>query len=217
MNIVYTAIFGQYDKPRSPTAVSPTTSYFCLTDNTSWTTAEPYKFIPHPKHGDDRRTARFYKINSHLVFPMADITVWHGGNVQLECTPEQLIDTLGDADIATLVHNQRDCLYDEAEMCQTWKLDDRDLLQAQVDRYRQEGMPEHYGLYATFLLVRRTSPTVMQFNKAWWQEVEQNSVRDQVSFPYICWKMGIEPKIIPGDIYSGECYKRHALHEGVHD
>jgi hypothetical protein len=38
----------------------------------------------------------------------------------------------------------------------------------------------------------------------WWKEIEKFSYRDQISFPYVCWKNDFKPDICDQDIYNNE-------------
>ena len=215
--IVYTAIFGGFD-PIYPPTYEPVIDHFCITDNcASIPDLHGYTCLEDPIPSiapTPRRASRYYKINSHLAFPGADFTIWHGGNVWLLQPPEVLIDFLGDADIAVLRHSQRTCIYDEADVCIQWGKGDPSTIRKQMDRYRSLGYPRHNGLHMAFLIIRRNCDNITTLNRAWWNEVQKGSVRDQLSFDYVCWELGIEVKDIPGDIYSGKFYKRHAIHKG---
>jgi len=97
---VYTAIFGDYDYPYRP-GYSSSIPHICISDSTDEYLGA-YKVLRKPLVGSPRLSSRYYKINSHIVFPSADFTIWHGGNVQLLQSPEALVDFLGDSDIAVL-------------------------------------------------------------------------------------------------------------------
>jgi len=81
-----------------------------------------------------------------------------------------------------------------------------------MERYRALGYPSHNGLHAAFFIIRRNCDAMMDFNNMWWQEVKKGSVRDQLSFDYVCWEFGIKPKVIPGDMFNGPFYTRYAIH-----
>ena len=66
--------------------------------------------------------------------------------------------------------------------------DDPDIMRKQVDRYMQAGYPEHHGLVETTVLLRWHTPRVAEFNAAWWTELTNGSLRDQLSFNYVAWK-----------------------------
>lgn len=211
--VVYTAIFGGYDVLYPPAAVDPAVSYVCLTDDTSFTPPAPWelrKVTDGPSN--PRRHARWCKVLSHRMFPCADVTIWHGGNVELLARPQDMLQYLADSDIATVRHNQRSCIYQEARACAQWKKDDHNVIKQQMARYRADGYPSHRGLSSTFVLLRRHLSPIRALNIRWWKEIANGSVRDQLSFDYVCWKLGIAPTYIPGTVFEGEHYRRHARH-----
>lgn len=211
MTIVYTANYGNYDTIREP-QISGSADFRCFTDGQG---VEPYKKRAIECTLTPRRCARRAKILSNVFFPAKEVRIWHGANVQLRGDLKALIGLVKDSDIAVLKHNQRDCVYEEAEVCISWKKDDADVIRKQMSRYQQEGYPQHNGLSAAFLIVRKNTQAVRDLENLWWQEVVRGSHRDQLSFDYCCWKLGIVPTVIPGDIFSGPYHKRFPEHKGV--
>lgn len=146
-----------------------------------------------------RKMARWCKIMAHEHLPNADVTIWVDGNVRLMMPPTQAIRRwLGDADLAIFNHYDRRCLYQEALFCRKKGKGRAKRLAAQMQAYRRAGMPQNWGLAETKCVIRRNTPAMRQFNKLWWSEIDHHSVRDQVSLPFVCWKLGIKWKVIPG-------------------
>jgi hypothetical protein len=172
--VVYTAVFGSYDQVRAPTV------------DCDW-------HVFKGEDADPRRRARFYKAAAHRAFPHADVTIWLDGNVQLLVDPQVLVDEwLGDALIAAPKHPSRDCVYDEAEACIKKHKGDPKVLRAQVASYRKQGYPAHAGLAETKVVIRRNTTATQLMGEMWWSQVWYSSVRDQVSFPWACWRAGVE-------------------------
>jgi len=146
-----------------------------------------------------RRTARHYKALPHYYLPDADVTIWVDGNVRLLAPPEMIVDKyLGDADLAIFRHPDRVCLYDEAAFCAKVGKDSREVLDRQTARYRVDGMPRKWGLPETRCVIRRNTQRMVDLDALWWHELQEYSVRDQVSIPYVCWKLGLKWRVIPG-------------------
>ncbi|MBD3251134.1 DUF616 domain-containing protein [Candidatus Uhrbacteria bacterium] len=208
MTCIYTAIYNNYDTLRPP----PNDGHrrICITDNPEGSAWEsrvvPCSLSP-------RRCARRAKVLYHLLFPDEDITIWHGGNVRLRGDLTKLVALLDSADIAVIKHSQRDCIYDEAEVCKRWGLDAPDIIDAQMTRYRQDGYPAKRGLSCAFLIARRNTQAMRHLAVAWWNEIQKGSHRDQLSLDYCLWKAGIVPARIPGDIYAGPNYTRSGEHK----
>jgi hypothetical protein len=104
------------------------------------------------------------------------------------------------------LHRHRNCIYKELEACIRLKKDDPQIMQKQINSYRSAGMPEHYGLIEANLLVRdHHNPACIEIMERWWQEITRHSCRDQLSLPFVLWKMGISvPEIgqISSNVYN---------------
>jgi hypothetical protein len=214
--IVYTAIFGHYDKLFPPTVVNPDFGYYCVSEN-GCSAPEPWQTATRQLKGNLRRSARYYKINSHLTFPNTDLSIWHGGNVQLTCDPIDLVNLMGDADILVFRHSLRGGVYEEAAACMLWKVGSHNRIQRQIDRYKAEHFPDR-NLYMAFLIVRRHTDHIAHFNELWWDEVAHGSARDQISLPYALWKSGVKPKVIKGGDHRRGPYwiRRHHIRHPRH-
>lgn len=150
---------------------------------------------------DPRRNARIHKILAHQYFPTADYSLWMDGPAALQVPVQTLIDEfLWDADICLFEHPERDCVYQEADVCGAWRLDDPGVLCVQAEHYQSQSYPAHGGLYETGLLLRRHTREVEAFNNAWWSELCRHSKRDQISFPYVLAKSGVRVATFPGTI-----------------
>lgn len=206
-NRVYTAIFGKYDKLRSPTVVNHTWDYVVISDWDAIDMVGPWLNRKIKPTLEPRRESRKQKIL--CPFPDAQFTVWHGGNIQLKVDPDKFISLLGNDDIMAFKHPHRKCLYQEAKICKDWKLDDSGIIDAQMSRYQKEGFPSNYGLTSCWFLVRRNNERVREFNHMWWNEVSRGSVRDQLSFDYVRWKTDIKMNWMDGDLINHPWFGRY--------
>ena len=212
--VVYTAIIGQIDRLWS---VCPTVrgkaAYVCFSDIARkeaglWSgkrlleKRSPglpiWKVRQVKQQWNPRRTARHYKCLPHRYLPDADIWIWVDGNVRLTTSPEDAVRRWLHSDLATFNHPDRNCLYSEAAFCAKYHVDIPSVLKTQTDKYRAKGMPVRWGLAETRCVIRRNTPAMREFNEAWWAEIERGSLRDQISFPFVCWSKGIRWTTIPG-------------------
>lgn len=182
---VYTAIYGNYDALQIPEVIDPACDYYCFTDadigwQDTWKRSDTVW-----QHDDPARTVRHIKIHPHLYFPDYEWSVWLDGNLRLQAPVWSLLPSR-DADMALYEHPFRDCLYAEAEACSTQGKDDSSTIQAQIERYRNVGYPEHNGLTENNVLVRRhNAPAMVAMAEAWWREICAGSRRDQISLPFV--------------------------------
>ena len=136
-----------------------------------------------------RRNARLMKTTSHRLFPDHEYSIWIDGSIQLLHSPEWLIDTyMGNNDLAALTHPDRDCVFEEAEMCKQLEKDDPRIIDRQMARYKENGLSPHSGLAETKIVIRKNSGRVARFNDDWTLEILNNSLRDQLSFNYCALK-----------------------------
>jgi len=183
--MIYTAITAGYDTVK----VQPV-SVQVYTDND----------IPYWNH-DPCRTAKFAKI----MGCMAEYSMWIDGSITLDNGTDfqGLVDEhLKDVDIAVMKHPHRECVYQEAEACIRRNKDDPHVIEQQVERYMNDGHPTNYLLSETGILIRRHTHNVKRFCSFWWDEVTRGSRRDQISFPYVAWKLKIPYKQIPERFFT---------------
>jgi hypothetical protein len=151
---------------------------------------------------DPQRTNRWYKLHPHLLFPRFRVTVWLDANLRPRFSPGEDPDAVASAwlagrDWATSAHPERDCVYDEAEICRsTWR-ETPEVLDAQMARYRAQGHPPHAGLFENSVLVRRFTPAVAAACAAWWDEIAAGSARDQLSLPPVLRRLGLPVSVLP--------------------
>jgi len=203
--IVYTAIFGDIDQlwSASTNGIKHVAFVDSIKEEIDTISCRPTHFpvweqvVVIPKW-DNRRTARHYKTMPHLHMPNEDVWIWTDCNVRLTDTPQNIVKAYLTGEFATFKHPDRDCVYDEANFCAKVNKDNRETLMSQIERYHKEGMPTHWGLAETRVVLRRNNSLNNKLDTMWWDEIEHNSLRDQVSMPYVFWKMGLKWDIIPG-------------------
>ena len=165
---------------------------------------------------DPVREAKVYKCLPHQFVPGYDYCLWLDGTFALKVPIEYLIETYmqPDTDIAIFTHPERDCIYEEASFDLRLCKDTKDLIERQMENYRAEGYPEHGGLYACGIMLRRQTPKVAAFNNAWWSEICTYSTRDQWSFAYLARKMDIKLSFFQGGVYYRNNYFAYTPHKG---
>lgn len=210
-NVVYTAIFGDInDILREPANQESEASFVAFIENNKATINEKTAFpkwkisAPVYQNTHSRRQARAHKVLSHQLFKNAQYTLWLDGCFQLVHTNifHALEEYLKDSDICVFRHRSRKCVYDELTACIQQRKDDETTMIRQVARYAKEKYPANNGLAETTAVLRRNSHAVSEFNEMWWREIETGSLRDQLSFDYVAWKLGIKYNVFEGSIDS---------------
>ena len=145
-----------------------------------------------------RLKAREVKTHIHEFSPDSDYWLWLDSNMKIEQDPNVLVEKYIDPHyIVAMSHPERYDYYQEAQICANWGKDDIQNIQNAINFYYQEGcMPVH--LYETGCLLRKNNEIIRKFNEIWWGEIQRHSVRDQLSFPYSAWKLGLAVNTFPG-------------------
>jgi hypothetical protein len=141
-------------------------------------------------HLSPARLSRRPKILPHLYFPEYEASLYLDGNLLLRGDVRTYVETYArTSPMLCVKHGERDCIYEEYAACRQTRRDNASVMQRQLERYRREGMPAHFGLIVgSFIYRRHHDPSVVRLMEQWWQEFSRNSQRDQLSFTYCCWK-----------------------------
>lgn len=206
--LVYTAIFGKRDFVKIPKELG--FDWRFVTDDEDFTDVPGAIVTPPPLAGDPRRSARLLKVLPHLFFPKYHRWIWLDGSASLRADVTAGFLQQVPGPLATFRHREKDCAYHEAADCIKNDLDYELVIRMQVEGYRKEGFPEHHGLAETQVVVRDNNPRVREFNRRWWTEVSTKSVRDQISFNYVAWKLGMPVH------YMGRCTGTDWFRMGPH-
>lgn len=230
--VIYTAIYGGKDSLVNPPAIEGC-DYVCFTDDQA-VTADIWKihYMPGLFGDNGRMNAKVYKVLPHKYLKDYEYSVWIDGNF----TPDKygfvefVTSSLQEKSLAVFKHHNsvvdpndryfRDCLFDEAEICMQLELDNPDTILRQVQKYEAEGFPINYGLFAATITLRKhNDPKIIEVMESWWQEINNFSSRDQISFPYVLAKHNIQPHIIHGNAFFGNKYFTFTQHkiEGPHN
>ena len=140
-----------------------------------------------------RKTARYHKLNPHKVLPEHDYSIWCDSAVYMKTTAKWAIDhVLKDNDVAIHRHaipSINSVFVEGMVTMYMYNTADPSVTNPQLEKYHSEGMPFHYDHFETGALLRKNSELANQFNDLWWSEVDNGSVRDQISCPYAVWKL----------------------------
>ena len=202
---VYTAISNvtnNYDKLKEQKRHGDGVEYVAFLEEKEASKTWDFRRM-HDEFGDPNRNAKIHKILSHRFFPDKKYTLWVDGsvNISFPFSVKRLVDIyLQDCDIAVFKHPDRNCLYEEANVCIQRKLDDENTIRKQMRKYTSEGYPSNVGLAECTVILRRHSPKIIDFNEAWWDEIKNGSKRDQLSFNYVARKTMTKIKFFPGHV-----------------
>lgn len=189
---VYTCITNAYDRlPDLPQW--PHCDFICFTDN-------PYlrsdrwevRYLP-ADDLDAARRSRLPKILPHRFLLEYPISVWVDANVTVHTDLAAMArQELASRSAAFFTHPERTNVYDEAEVCIRLEKDDPATLRRQADAYRDEGLPAGIDdlVTCTIMFRRHRDPEIIRLMELWWKEILRHSRRDQISLPFVAWRMG---------------------------
>lgn len=190
--IVYTVSTGGYDGVLEPLVTDENTAYIFYTDRPpeNYTGVWEFRPVENPDKLDPGRLSRYYKFHPHVLFPNDEYSVYIDANTLLKKSLRAYIDRYSkDASMLCQRHSERNCLYNEAKIVTSYRFDDPAVVSRQMQRYRAEGFPEHYGMIEANVLSRRHhDQPLIAVMETWWDEVLNGSRRDQLSFSYAVWK-----------------------------
>lgn len=211
--IVYTVITQGKNTLHTPYH-NPDWDYVCFTDdekilknNNIWT----LRLLKCPEL-PGRRCSKVPKILPQLYINEYEYQIYLDGSVHLIIDPELLIETLGNNDIALFRHCMRDCIYEEAAEVLKLNRDYKEDVNRAIEKYKLEGYPKNNGLVDAKVIVRKNTDKVRNFNDSWWKIFKSYSQRDQLSFNYVAWKLGMSFSTIPGDPYKPNAYVKKVKH-----
>jgi hypothetical protein len=185
---MYTAITNNYDNLKEITIVSPEIDYIAFTDNKNlkskiWKIVQIDDIVM-----DHVRTVKHIKMLPHLFLKEYQYSIWIDGSMRIKRDIQPLLKHLYKDQLTVFKHPQRNCIYQEMEVCCNLKLDDTEKMKRQMETYRNIGYPKNNGLIASGVLLRQHhNPEVIQLMEDWWKEIVTHSKRDQLSFNYAAW------------------------------
>ena len=186
--IVYTAIFGGYDKPLKPNFAG-SCPHVLFTDHEMEAPGWEVRVVAR-EFGNPARENRYYKMHPHKLFPKKR-TIYHDGGMRLNMYPVDILKRFqvmagGDHSVFTLKHSLGHTMRQEFEWVRRKGIVLPSVLDEQWARYEVEGAPFDDPVAEARLLVSR--PDASRFYGVWWEEVRQYAHRDQVSFAYARWR-----------------------------
>lgn len=183
--VVYTVILGKY-KLNEPLVKNKGWEYICFTDQNL--KSKTWKIV---KAKSGKKESRKIKIMSHMFFDY-DICLYLDSKFVVKCNLDNFVHKYLKSDLCVMKHNKRNCVYKEGEFIIKLGIDKAKIIRPQLEKYRKEGMPERFGLYAPGIMIKKNTLEVNKFMKLWYDEVYKHSYRDIVSLAYMTWKNPIK-------------------------
>lgn len=193
--VVYTCIWGKYDSIVEPMYINPNIDYYIITDQ-DIPSGSKWKKLDLPEiNGFSNMSPidinRFCKMLPHNLFPNYDYSIYVDGNIRIVTDMYPIIADMSGKVLG--IHNYTvDCIYNMKDAIIAGRKAKKEDVQSQVERYRKEGFPEHFGAFECNILCRKHMDNeCIEIMNNWWEEFNRTaSKRDQLSLPYVIWKCG---------------------------
>ena len=229
--VIYTSVFGCSEENNyhlhKPDVKLKGYDFVCFTDNPNFKSNVWDVRIVEKLYDDGARSAKRYKLLPHRFLKEYDVSVWIDIEVKITKDIDNLVNEyLSKSNLAILNHelcgrtvtgdlNVRKCVYEEAKFIK-WLGDNHpkkqykdniDIINSQVNRYREDGYPENNGLARTTVIFRKhNEDDVVKQSEFWWEEMKYGSRRDQIGFNYSAWKQDFNFDYIQEDIDDNEFF-----------
>lgn len=195
--VVYTCITNNYDRLKEPLLVEKNLDYIVFSQNNDSSSKSnwQHKCLPEDlKNTVGNFANRYCKMNPFILFKGYDFAIYIDGNVQIisEISCLYSIAKKSKIGIAMHKHSIRNCIYEESKRCIEIGKGNKNGINNQIKKYKEEGFPKNFGLLeATIIVVDLKNDKAKVIFDAWWIEFcNTNSKRDQLSLPYVIWKLG---------------------------
>jgi hypothetical protein len=191
--VVYTAIFGEYDALHEPPAGLEGVDFICFTnqknvESTHW----DVRHVGSPDLTNHMMNRR-YKLLPHLYLGDYEKSLYVDANVLVIGDPRPLFEKyLADHDMAVPKHPLRNCIYEEALACLRTGKSGFTETAAQMKQYKREGFPVEFGLAENNVILRNHNrENMIDLMNRWWNELNSQAQRDQLSLGYVLWTEGL--------------------------
>ena len=199
--VIYTVITGDCDILREPAHRVKGWDYVCFTDNKKLK-SKTWEIRYFNDEGLNKfKLSRLPKILPHEFLPQYEISLYLDSYIYVCGNIEPFINELLGMNKKMIVrqHPNRTTIYQEAAHLTGTKRFDLNFSK-QVSKYRDEGFRGR-KLYANGIMLRHhNDPEVIEVSKAWWNEILKYTHRDQLSLPYVCWKLNFDIGVFPAKL-----------------
>lgn len=197
---VYTCIFGAYDDIYEPYCFPNNIDYYIITDlkiakKSRWKIVNISLYEKMIDGFSDVEKNRWFKMHPDIVFPQYRYSVYIDGNIVPVTDFTEYINRIKiETGTAMFWHKYNNCVYQEALYNEyVVKKIPIEELHKHVEYLHSQKMPYDFGMTTCNVIARdHDNPMCKQIMSMWWEEFLTHSKRDQMSFPYVIWRLGLK-------------------------
>lgn len=176
--VIYTCLFSNYEEVKEPKIVTHGWKYILFTDQNLVSNGWEVRKVD--LNGfDPQLMARYYKIMEWVDWKES---MWIDGSFVIDTDLNIWWDKNFKKGFAAPGHPLRNCVYNECLDCIIAKRGNKEQVQAQMEEYKELGVPAGNGLIQSGILMRENTPEVIKLCEAWYRELSTHSIRDQIAF-----------------------------------
>ena len=193
--VIYSAIVGGYDEIMQPIVVDDRFDFVLFSNDIKDSQVGVWQIRPIKySNSDNTRICRYVKTHPEELLKEYEVSVWTDSNVQIlsSYVYERIVELeKQDVAVSSMWHPARKCIYEEAFAVVNMMVEHEKVVVDWCHFLRKENYPQNNGLCETNVMYRKHNEVVRQIDELWWHCIENYSRRDQLSFNYVLWKIGI--------------------------
>lgn len=206
---IYTSIIGGVDQLSAAPDLE-NVSFHCYSD--IGIKSKNYTVFPQKVGENKWLQSRKFKILSHNYYQKKSL--WIDGRVEVKASVLDFISEHSQKDFTVFKHPYSSSIQEEAQRClDVGILEDGQLIHKQLKKYREEGFKDHW-LMAGGIILRKNSKVCQAINNLWWKELNEFPTRDEISLPFVLWKLGLKVNVLDLDIFNNPYFKFNARRQG---
>lgn len=181
--VCYTAIFGDYEELKTPAIIPDGWRFICYTDQPL--KSDVWEIVQMKVIDTPQRTARWVKIMGWVDW---QYSMWVDASFQILVDLNDWWALRFKSPFSAARHPLRSDIYAEARSCMVNNRGDNGKVFLQEQRYKNMLFPQHTGIITSGILLRENTPDCIKLHEAWWKELSEQSVRDQLAFAFVSYK-----------------------------
>lgn len=205
--LIYTAVFGGYDRVYPPLRKEAGVDYVIITDAPDlvvpgWTVHQ----VDASAFAAPKAANLYYRALIHRVLPGYDASLYVDGNIRLIGDTRPLFEALdaSGAALAAFSHPRRTRVAEEVEaVIAQCKVHEPTRVRQEFASYLAAGFPDTAGLTENGVLLKdHRHPELDAAMALWWKQFSAHLTRDQISLPFVLWKTGLPVLVFPTSFRS---------------
>lgn len=229
---IITAIYGNYDTIKEQNINNKEkVDWYCFTDNkeassNQWIIVNTPYHISDPNNHDNYENsysnvkdktynmmcAKYYKLQSHKIdiLKKYDYIIWIDGSITLQ--PDFINNVFHNIisqnyNLVNFKHSVRNNIKDELDESKKMEKYKHQILTKQYSEYIDDGFTDNVGLFENTIIIRKIISKINNVFDLWWLHNKKYTYQDQISYPYVLWKMNVTPDyIINENVFNNSIY-----------